>query len=119
MITGKTKTRILTAVIMVSILVAFCFAGEIHHLAKIGDAKKMKNLLEQSPWLVNSKDAYGWTPLCEAVFCKKKAMADFLISKGAHVNARTRCGSSPLEIAVNFRYNEIAQTLKKNGASLE
>jgi ankyrin repeat protein len=90
----------------------------LHIAAYYGHVQVADYLLSKGAELESRTDT-GWTPLCEAVFCKKKVMVDFLISKGAHVNARTRCGSSPLEIAVNFRYNEIAQTLKKNGAFLE
>jgi ankyrin repeat protein len=119
MIPGKTKTRILTAVIMVSFLAAFCFAGEIHHLAKIGEAKKMKNLLEQSPWLVNSKDAYGWTPLQIAALMGHKQVVKLLIETGAHVNEADRFGFTALHLAALRNNNEIYKLLVKNGATLK
>jgi ankyrin repeat protein len=116
---GKIKTRILTAVIMVSFLAAFCFAGEIHHLAKVGDAKEMKTLLERSPWLVNSKDAYGWTPLQIAALMGHKQVVKLLIESGAHVNEADRYGFTALHLAALRKNNEIYELLVKNGATLE
>lgn len=119
MITGKIETRILTVVMMASILAAFCFAGEIHHLAKIGDAKKMKTLLELSPWLVNSKDAYGWTPLQIAALMGHKQVVELLIEMGAHVNEADRFGFTALHLAALRKNNEIYKLLVKNGATLK
>lgn len=116
---GKIETRILTAVVMVSILAAFCFAGEIHYLAKIGDAKKMKTLLEQSPWLVNSKDAYGWTPLQIAALMGHKQVVKLLIETGAHVNEADRYGFTALHLAAIRKNNEIYKLLVKYGATLK
>lgn len=119
MITGKIKTRILTAVIMVSILAVFCFAGEIHYLAKIGDVEKMKTLLEQSPWLVNSKDAYGWTPLQIAALMGHKQVVKLLIEAGAPVNEADRYGFTALHLAALRKNKEIYKLLVKNGAALK
>jgi ankyrin repeat protein len=87
----------------------------LHIAAHYGYIEVAGFLLSKGAELECRTDA-GWTPLCEAVFNKKKAMVDFLISKGADVNAKTKAGSTPLEIAVNFRYLEIAQSLKDHGA---
>jgi ankyrin repeat protein len=117
--TGKIKTKILTAVIMVSILAALCFAGEIHHLAKTGNAKEMKTLLELSPWLVNSKDAYGWTPLQIAALMGHKQVVTLLIETGAPVNETDRYGFTALHLAALRKNNEIYKLLVKNGATLK
>lgn len=119
MITGKTKKRILTAITIAAISAAFCFSGEIHHLAKIGDAEKMKTLLEQSPWLVNSKDAYGWTPLQIAALMGHKPVVELLIESGAYLDEADRYGFTALHLAALRKNNEIYELLVKNGATLE
>ncbi len=77
--------------------VAFC--GEIHDAAKQGDLAKVKSLLARDPVAISSKDASGNTPLHEAVFTSHTDVAEFLLSKGADVNARENNGATPLILA--------------------
>jgi len=70
-------------------------SGEIHDAASSGDIGKIKELLKKNPSLVNARDSdiRNRTPLS---FAKNKETAEFLISKGADVNARDYLGRTPL-----------------------
>ncbi|UCH95566.1 MAG: ankyrin repeat domain-containing protein [Candidatus Aminicenantes bacterium] len=119
MIIKRAKTIILTGLIIFSFSIIPGFAGEIHHLAKIGDAKKMKTLLEQDPGLVNSKDAYGWTPLQIAALMGHKPVVKLLIETGANLDEADGFGFTALHLAAIRGNNEIYKLLMKNGAKIK
>jgi ankyrin repeat protein len=96
-----------------------CFGGEIHNLAKTGDVKKIETLLAQNPALVNSKDAYGWTPLQIAALMGQKQAVRLLIEKGANLNEVDRFGFTALHLAAIRRNNDIYELLLENGAKKE
>lgn len=92
--------RVLFVAMMSAILVpAVAFGGEIHDAAKQGDLAKVRFLLARDPTLISSKDDSGNTPLHEAVFTAHAEVAEFLLSKGADVNAREKNGATPLILA--------------------
>lgn len=76
-------------------------AAEIHDAAAAGDLVKVKALLEADPTLLESKADYGETPLISACSKTQIAVADFLIDKGANVNARNIYGVPVLNYAIN------------------
>ena len=77
-------------------------AGEIHDAAVAGDLDKVKKLLEADPNLLELKNEYGYTPLMvachgeEANRIAQIEVANYLIVKGANVNAKGRYGVTPL-----------------------
>lgn len=75
---------------------------------------------------INKHDRWGWTPLLWAVYYDKPETVEFLIIKGANVNARTMDvfrdiskNSTALIIAATYDQIDIAILLIKNGAVLD
>lgn len=75
---------------------------------------------------INKHDRWGWTPLLWAVYYDKPETVEFLIKKGANVNARTMGvfsdiskNSTALIIAATYDQIDIAIMLIKNGAVLD
>jgi ankyrin repeat protein len=76
------------------------WAGEIHDAAAAGDLNKVRAIVEADPGSVKSKDDKGCTPLTRACSRNRPAVANFLIDKGADVNAQGTRGESALDGAV-------------------
>jgi hypothetical protein len=74
-------------------------AGEIHVAAAAGDLNKVRALIEADPTLLESKDDNGNTPLHIACVTRQITVANFLIDKGANVNARNNYEFTPLQLA--------------------
>jgi len=67
--------------------------------AKAFNWDSIKGQLEMTPDLVNVQPAGRWTALHQAAFEGNKEIAEFLLDKGASVNATTRDGKSPSTVA--------------------
>jgi hypothetical protein len=96
-------------------------AGEIHDAAAAGDLNKVRALLEADPTLLESKDNDGNTPLISACFAPpfyipKVVVANFLIDKGANVNAKNNWGGTPLYVAI--KDFDLMQRLVAKGAEV-
>jgi ankyrin repeat protein len=79
-------------------------AGEIHNAAAAGDLNKVKALLEADSTLLESKDNDGNTPLISACWGQPSAIpqlavANYLIDKGADINAKNNRGGTSLYFA--------------------
>ncbi len=83
---------------------------------KVGQTKKVKDLLAKRPSLVTKRDKLGQTPLHLACRSNQKKMVELLISNGADLNARSDDGWTPLHEASDRGYKEIEKLLKKHGA---
>ncbi len=82
--------------------------GEIDRLEKYG--------LEE---LLASQDALGRIPLMAAIVGRQKKAVEFLLSKGADVNARTSTDQmSALHMAVDLGHREIVRLLLDSGADI-
>ena len=65
---------------------------------------------------VNTKDAFGTTPLLLAIFNGHKEIAELLIANGADVNAKAdEFSYTPLDSAIANDRAEIADLLRKHG----
>ncbi len=103
------RARITALVFIVPMLIAADLrAGEIHDAAAAGDLNKVRALIEADPTLLESKDVRlpysGNTPLISACWgppanIPQVAVANYLIDKGASINARNTSGGSPLYFA--------------------
>jgi ankyrin repeat protein len=83
------QVRPMALVFIASILIAAGLrAGEIHDAAVAGDLNKVCTLLESDPTLLESRDHQGNTPLISTCINRQVAVANFLLDKGADVNAR-------------------------------
>lgn len=59
---------------------------------------------------------YGWPPLIYASFNGHTAVVDYLLKKGAEVNATTDNGSTALLFAARFGHLEVVELLLQNNA---
>ena len=78
-----------TVCLLLLIEAASVWAGEIHTAAAAGDLNKVRALIEADPMLLESKDDDGNTPLHRACANKQVTVANFLLNKGANVNAKS------------------------------
>lgn len=102
-------------------------AGEIHDAAAAGDLNKVKALLEADPTLLESKDdrdrnnLKGNTPLISACWGPgsnnwQATVANYLIDKGANINAKNEIGATPLYFAT--KDFDLTQRLIVKGANV-
>lgn len=59
---------------------------------------------------------YGWSPLTYAAYNGHTAIVDYLLKRGAEINATTENGSSALFFAARFGHIEVIKLLLKNKA---
>ena len=64
---------------------------------------------------MNAKGDGGLTPLSRAAKNGEKETAELLIAKGADVNAKTKRGDTPLDVAILLNQPEIADIIRKHG----
>lgn len=118
----KKRTKLLVLPVLIIMLVSFSysvvFTDEIHNAARNGDLKRVRELLNINPGLLNEKDTKGFTPVHCAVVGDKREVVSFFIDKGADLNAKNKNGLSPLFTALDRGRNSIAVLLIKNGADL-
>lgn len=91
--------------------------NEIKDILIKSDLDQFKRLVDEVG--VNINLGYGYTLLHMAVWWQKnKDFTEFLINKGARVNAQNKRGSSPLHFAANCNYLEVAKLLIESGAKV-
>jgi glyoxylase-like metal-dependent hydrolase (beta-lactamase superfamily II) len=113
------KGLIFLQIIGLAGLIMLLNADEINDAVRAGDLAKVQLLIEKNPGLVNAKNPAGQTPLFDAVMSRRLEIAEYLISKGADVNARNNFHMSPLHIACNGNTSlEIVRLLVEKGADL-
>jgi ankyrin repeat protein len=92
--------------------------AEIHNLALAGDLEKIKALLDTDPELLDNPGDMG-TPLIYALLGKQQAVAEYLIAKGANVNAvQEQTGFTPLHGAVYAQSGTLTGQLLDRGAEI-
>ena len=89
----------------------------IHTAATLGDAQRMRNLLEKGVD-INSRDKNGRTPLHAAASTKHKEVAELLISTGADVNAQDKRNYTPLFYAIFSNDANMVELLLSKGADV-
>jgi ankyrin repeat protein len=116
-LSGPSLTKLISVVCLLLLLAVIDLqAGEIHDAAAAGDLNKVRTLLEADLTLLESKDNEGATPLHYA--CRRTppsyirraeqtAVANFLIDKGANVNARDKEGAAPLRGAIGGKDRDL------------
>ncbi|MGH8613556.1 MAG: ankyrin repeat domain-containing protein [Gammaproteobacteria bacterium] len=95
------------------------FITPLHDAAKAGNLPTVTELVSQNPRSIGYRDRLGGTALHVAVAFQQKGVAEFLLAKGADVNARMyRYGVTPLHIAAGSGYENITELLLANGADV-
>ena len=83
-----------------------------------GDLKKIKELLNKQPNLMQIVDERGSTPLLLATYYGHLEVAKFILENGAEVDAKDSSGNTAL-MGVCFKgYKEIAEVLVRSGANV-
>jgi ankyrin repeat protein len=84
----------------------------LHRACRLGDAKLLKQFIEEEPGLVNCIDQkLGWGPLYRTVICGHYDATMLLLEKGADPNIRNKLGETPLHQAADNSALRIAQLL--------
>lgn len=87
--------------------------------ACIGDLSKIKLILEENPGLINKMDyPNGYSLLHIAAENGNYPICDFLISKGANINAQAHGLITPLHLAAKNGNKEVVEYLIKKGANV-
>jgi hypothetical protein len=73
---------------------------QIHTAAAIGDVAGIKKQIADH-YSVDQRSDDEWTPLHSAAFGSQAEAIEFLLSKGADPNARTRLNETPLDLATD------------------
>jgi len=87
-------------------------------LGVFDDVAKMKALLNADPALVVKRDKSGSTLLHRAAGFFSTGVTEFLLAKGADVNARDNDGSTPLHAAAQKGSKKVVEVLLAAGADL-
>lgn len=90
----------------------------LHESARRGDLKRVKELLQDNPDRVNSKNNIGETPLHHAVGNGHKAVAELLLANNADVNTKDNDGGTPLLWAAAYGHKAVAELLLANKADV-
>lgn len=88
-----------------------CLAEEIHDAARQGDLAKVKEMLAHTPGLLHLKTESGKTPLHFAAEGGHLDVVDFLLSKGAEVDARNADDETPLHYAAGYSHMDVIKRL--------
>jgi len=93
-------------------------AQQVFEAIKGGDLAKVKAVVEADPRAMNSLTTDGETPLIAAIQGKKTEIAEYLVARGADVNARDRAGANPLSYAIAGGLADTARMLIEKGAEI-
>ena len=90
------------------------------HIISIHDAARSGNIVAVKDHLyvgtdLNTPDGRGLTPLHVAAWRGQRKIAELLIAKSANVNAKDVDGETPLDRAIKYKKNEIADLLLQHG----
>jgi glyoxylase-like metal-dependent hydrolase (beta-lactamase superfamily II) len=83
-----------------------------------GNLARVRTLVEADAQAANSRNPGGLTPLHMAALYGQRAVAEFLISKGADVNAVAKHSGTPLDIASESGREAFVTWLQSRGAKV-
>src|SRR5207245_819362 len=82
------------------------------------EIQRLKDIIKNSPDLINAKDQNGWTPLHTAANKGQLAVASFLLENKAEVNAKDNSDSTPLHQATSRGHRAMVELLLAHGANV-
>lgn len=88
----------------------------IFQAAGTGNLARVRALVETDPQVVNSRGPSGLTPMHLAALYNQSGVAEYLIAKGADVNAVARHAGTPLDGAYESRNQMMVEWLQSRGA---
>ena len=101
-------------VIVLTIFVGCDQEARVADAVHKNDVPSLWLLLEHHPELLNAINKHGSTLLLDA---RSAQMAEFLVAKGANVNAKSRSGRTALHVAALRGQSKIVELLLQNGLS--
>ena len=94
--------------------------GNVHaRRVAAGELTEIQEMLARNPGAIESRDGLGKTPLFFAVTYGREDMMDFLIERGADVNAHDNTVLTPLHVAAFMSRPACAEKLLKAGARID
>ena len=90
-------------------------------IAKEGNVKSMRKILDESRFTPNVEDLYGQTILMLTIYCNKKhgyEITKELLHRGALVNIESKDGMTALMNAITFYRYDICMELLNKGANI-
>src|SRR5436190_21548779 len=93
---------------------------DVFEAAALGNLGQLKALVDHDASLVRAYSPDGFTALALASYLGQKESAEYLIDKGADLNApaKNETGYTALTGAVSQNHNEVAKLLLKKGANV-
>ncbi len=88
----------------------------IFQAGSTGNLTRVKALVEADPRALGAQRPGGPTPLHLAAANGQRAIVEYLVGKGADVNAVTRHSGTPLDVAYESDQREIVRWLESKGA---
>ncbi|SMF12361.1 ankyrin repeat domain-containing protein [Pseudobacteriovorax antillogorgiicola] len=85
--------------------------------ALFGDTNRIRSLLSQGDFDVNSQTTDGFSALMFAVMNRYTKSAQLLLNAGADVNLRNRFGNDVLNYAVHLKHHKLIGMLSEAGAT--
>lgn len=93
-------------------------AQEIFDAVKNKDLDLVKQIIDKESSVVNQKDKTGNTPLHGAAIIGSVPISEFLLSRGAEINATNTMQSTPLHTAIENKQDDVAKFFIEKGANL-
>ena len=94
-------------------------AQEIFDAINGGDLARVKVVVGTDSRTLNSVNNYNQTPLIFALQGRRAEIAEYLIARGADVNARDNARATPLSYAITGGFNNIAKLLIDKNADID
>jgi ankyrin repeat protein len=94
-------------------------AQEIFEAVKGGDLAKVKAVVGSDPQALQAVNGYKQTPLIVALQSKKTEIAEYLIARGADVNAKDNARATPLSYAIAGGFDDLAKMLIDRNADID
>jgi glyoxylase-like metal-dependent hydrolase (beta-lactamase superfamily II) len=87
----------------------------VFQAAATGNVPRLRTLVEADPKLLDAQRPGGLTPLHMAAVNGQRAAAEYLVARGADVNAVARHSGTPLDVALEADRGELARWLESKG----
>nr|NQU90521.1 ankyrin repeat domain-containing protein [Bacteroidota bacterium] len=105
--------------LLLMILSYFCsplFSQTIQQVILEGDLQELKSMVKQNPDLLGFTNDNENSCIHFAARAGKIDMVEYLIEKGANINAVNIASETPLHFATAFGHKDVMETLIRNGA---
>ena len=108
----------LTLVIFLTVIIADAFSGELHNAIHDRDVPKIRALLEKGLDVNEQESVWGLSPLGSAACEGQQDIAEWLIARGADLNARDHVGRIALHCAIMYGHRDFAMWLIGKGSEV-